>query len=274
MNEHSTGPLGQTSEYPERYDTSVLHPIPRAAGRAELQLDRRFLPFQGMDIWNAYELSWLNEKGKPQVALMKLLVGADSENIVESKSLKLYLGSFNGSRFDSQEQVRATIEKDLSQLLQGEVQVRLDSLQQGTEFAVVQLPGLCIDELDVEADRYLVDAELLRRESDDKVEETLHSHLMRSCCPVTGQPDWASIMIQYQGPKISHSSLLQYIISYRNNQEFHEQCVERVFMDIWNYFKPKKLIVHARYTRRGGIDINPYRSSEPVEFENMRLIRQ
>ena len=272
MSDQQHGPLGQSSDYPDQYDPKQLHPIPRELGRSEIGVSEP-LPFFGEDIWNAYELSWLNAKGKPMVAMMEMRVPATSPNIVESKSLKLYLGSFNQWVVDSTEQLQAIICRDVGETVGADISVSLLPLHQQGSFAVQRLPGRCIDDLDVEAKHYEVDSNLLNV-AEGAASETLHSHLLRSCCPVTGQPDWASVVIDYEGQRIDDASLLQYLISFRNNQEFHEQCVERIFADIRQRCAPKRLSVYARYTRRGGIDINPFRSSESVTQENLRMIRQ
>lgn len=271
----ATGPLGQNSEYPEQYDPSVLHPIPRKFGRNEIGIDDSALPFYGEDRWNAYEVSWLNSRGKPIVAMLDLRVPATSINIVESKSLKLYLGSFNQSQFYSPNQVAERILLDVGKVVGEDVSIQLSSLDNSPHFAIQSLPGRCIDEQNIEMDGYEVNPTLLKRDTlQPVVTETLYSHLLRSCCPVTGQPDWASVVVSYTGPKIREDNLLRYIVSYRNNQEFHEQCVERIYMDLLQHCQPESLTVYARYSRRGGIDINPMRSSKPVTIENERTIRQ
>ncbi|HVK98974.1 MAG TPA: NADPH-dependent 7-cyano-7-deazaguanine reductase QueF [Dongiaceae bacterium] len=270
------GPLGQKSEYPDVYAPQVLYPIARTLGRNEIGLTQGW-PFHGEDVWNAYEMSWLDPTGKPQVATAELRVPAQSLNIVESKSLKLYFGSFNQTAFADWAAVSAAIEKDVSAAAGALVSVRLLALTAQQE-PLVALPGECIDDEPVQAVQYQVNPDLLRLEptasAANPVSETLHSHLLRSCCPVTGQPDWASLLIQYRGAKISRSDLLRYLISFRNNQEFHEQCVERIFMDIQQRCQPLELTVYARYTRRGGIDINPWRSSLHGSAPNWRLVRQ
>lgn len=273
MVDQEHGPLGQNSDYPDQYDPGQLHGIARSLGREAIGVDDGPLPFYGEDIWNAYELSWLNERGKPMVALMEMRVPFDSPNIVESKSLKLYLGSFNQWQVETPQQIAETITQDVSAVVGAEVMVELTPLFQLGGFALSTLPGKCIDDLDVEAELYEVDASLLNT-LEGETSEAYHSHLLRSCCPVTGQPDWASVVIEYQGTKICEEGLLKYLISFRNNQEFHEQCVERIFMDISRQCAPDRLTVYARYTRRGGIDINPVRSSEPLQQLNLRLIRQ
>lgn len=268
------GPLGQKSEYPETYAPQVLHPIPREMGRREIGLENGW-PFHGEDVWNAWEMSWLEPQGKPQVAILELRVPAHSACIVESKSLKLYFGSFNQTRFASWAEVRDVIVRDVSAATGAPVQAHLLALD-AVHGQITGLPGDCIDNEPLAATQYTVDAGLLRLDAAETgdVSETLYSHLLRSCCPVTGQPDWASVMIRYRGKKISRAALLQYIISFRNNQEFHEQCVERIFTDLQQRCRPQQLTVYARYTRRGGIDINPWRSTETGEAPNWRLVRQ
>lgn len=267
------GPLGQKSEYPGQYAPQVLHPIPRALGRAAINVAEQW-PYHGEDVWNAYELSWLLPSGKPCVALLEMRVPAHSPCIVESKSLKLYLGSFNQTVFESVAAVENTIAQDVGVVVDAQVAVQVMPLHAATFTQVMTLPGVCIDEEDAQDFSYSVQADLLRRESDLIVSETLHSHLLRSNCPVTGQPDWASLMVQYRGAKLDRAALLRYVVSYRNNQEFHEQCVERVFTDILQQCRPERLAVYARYTRRGGIDINPWRSTESDTAPSWRLVRQ
>ncbi len=273
MSDQQNGPLGQSSAYPDQYDPAQLHAIPRKLGRLEIGVDENSLPFHGEDVWNAYELSWLNPKGKPVVALMFMVVPANSPNIVESKSLKLYLGSYNQTVMASVRQVTDKIAEDIGKVVGAKIRIELTELAWQGRFEVVSLPGRCIDDLDVDVSAYEVDSSLLTTE-DHFVHVQLHSHLLRSCCPVTGQPDWASVLIEYSGNRICEEGLLKYLISFRSNQEFHEQCVERIFMDISRQCKPEKLSVYARYTRRGGIDINPFRSSDPRSMANLRLVRQ
>lgn len=279
MADFDHGPLGQKSEYPDQYTASVLYPIPRQAGRQAIGLAEGALPFAGYDIWNAYELSWLNPKGKPVVALLELRVSAQSEYIIESKSLKLYLGSFNQTRFVNQEQVQQCLKQDLIKAAKGDVEVLLYPVESVPALAVeafslVAWQGKCLDGLDIEVKEYSVKPELLKLASETVVEEKLYSHLLRSCCPVTGQPDWASVWLEYRGRQWDHEALLRYLISFRNNQEFHEQCVERIYLDIMNHCEPENLTVYARYTRRGGIDINPVRSDTMPAIGNQRLLRQ
>jgi 7-cyano-7-deazaguanine reductase len=279
MNDATTpadSPLGKTSVYTDSYDPGLLFPMPRAEKRAELGLSGT-LPFFGMDIWNAYELSWLNQRGKPQVAIATLLVPADTPNMVESKSMKLYLNSLNQMRIDSQEALVALLQGDLSAALGAEIQIKLLASQDFGKQVMGEYEGLLLDRLDIAVDRYAPEPELLRAASDQApVEESLVSHLLRSNCLVTNQPDWASIQIRYSGPAIDQEGLLKYLIGFRQHQEFHEHCVERVFMDIQRQCKPSKLMVSARYTRRGGIDINPWRANFPLSGmpPNARHARQ
>ncbi len=279
MNDATTpadSPLGKTSVYTDSYDPGLLFPMPRAEKRAELGLSGT-LPFFGMDIWNAYELSWLNQRGKPQVAIATLLVPADTPNMVESKSMKLYLNSLNQMRIESQEALVALLQGDLSAALGAEIQIKLLASQDFGKQLMGEYEGLLLDRLDIAVDRYAPEPELLRAASDQApVEESLVSHLLRSNCLVTNQPDWASIQIRYSGPAIDQEGLLKYLIGFRQHQEFHEHCVERVFMDIQRQCQPSKLMVSARYTRRGGIDINPWRANFPLSGmpPNARHARQ
>lgn len=250
-------PLGQKTVYVSQYTPSLLFPIARETGRTQLNLHQ--LP-NGMDIWNALEISWLNTHGKPCVAIASIQVPASSPFLTESKSLKLYLNSFNDTVFESQEAVRKTIEKDISQAIQAVVSVHLRPIEAMRE---PSFTGTCIDNIELAIDYYgPVAPSLLKIASDTITQETLFSHLLKSNCPCTQQPDWGCIIIQYTGPQIDHSALLKYIISYRNSYEFAEQCVERAFNDILTYCNPTSLTVQALYTRRGGIDINPIRTTE------------
>jgi 7-cyano-7-deazaguanine reductase len=267
----TSSPLGQGTEYVNSYDPTLLYPIARDLNWKERGLERNSLPFQGVDIWNAYELSWVNPKGKPEVRLAEFRVFADSKNIIESKSFKLYLNSLNLSQFESQEEVEAVLIKDLSAVAEGRVDVRIYHPDQAPEFG--QFTGFCIDNQDVEITQYTPSPDLLTTH-DERVEEVLYSHLLKSNCPVTGQPDWATIGISYSGQEIDREGLLKYIISYREHGDFHEQCVENIFMHIWEQCKPDSLNVYARYVRRGGLDINPFRSSEMDDIDNLRLSRQ
>ncbi|MEP3351268.1 MAG: NADPH-dependent 7-cyano-7-deazaguanine reductase QueF [Marinomonas sp.] len=265
-------PLGQQTEYVSEYDASLLYPIARVDKWQEMDIESERLPFYGEDVWNAYEVSWLNLKGKPVVALAEFRLPCSSPNIIESKSFKLYLNSLNQMRYDSVEEVQALLEKDLSEAAKANVTVIIRDLDSVSSL-VVLTPDYCIDELDVEVNEYHPNADLLTA-GEEVVEERLVSHLLKSNCPVTNQPDWGSVFIDYKGPKIEHESLLKYIVSFREHTDFHEQCVERIFIDIMRQCKPESLTVYARYVRRGGLDINPYRSSEPVVLGNDRLTRQ
>ena len=265
--------LGQQSAYISQYTPSLLQPVPRSLNRDDLGL-RGELPFQGCDVWTLYELSWLNAKGKPVVAIGEVFVPATSPNLIESKSFKLYLNSFNQTRCDSLEAVQALLVQDLSGCAGAPVSVTLFTLDQAPH-QIAQLPGECIDSLDIEVDGYEFDETLLQGAAGREiVEETLHSHLLKSNCLVTSQPDWGSVVIHYRGPRLDREKLLRYLISFRQHNEFHEQCIERIFTDLKHFCAPTQLTVYARYTRRGGLDINPFRSDwEPVPA-NLRLIRQ
>ncbi|CAG2154524.1 NADPH-dependent 7-cyano-7-deazaguanine reductase [Cupriavidus campinensis] len=273
--EHS--PLGKPSAYKTEYDPTLLFPIPRQPKRTEIGLaEGRALPFFGVDIWNAYEVSWLNLKGKPQVALATFIIPADTPNIVESKSFKLYLNSFNQSRIASAEALQQLLHHDLSEATGGTVQVRLvTEADLGTQ-KMGELDGLLLDRLDIETNIYEPDPTLLSADQDETpVEESLISHLLKSNCLVTGQPDWGSVQIRYVGAPIDQEGLLKYLISFRNHNEFHEQCVERIFTDVLRMCKPVKLAVYARYTRRGGLDINPFRTNFNTPWpDNRRNARQ
>ena len=254
-------PLGKSSSYPQQYDSSLLFPIARAGKREELGISGT-LPFFGMDIWNAYEVSWLNQRGKPQVAVGSFQAPADSPNIVESKSLKLYLNSFNQTRLSGAEALQEVVSADLSDAFGANVQFRLQLPEQFDKIRMGELDGLSLDRLDIEVDSYHPDPGLLSAQHDEApVEETLVSHLLKSNCLVTGQPDWGSVQIHYVGAQINQEGLLKYLIGFRSHNEFHEQCVERIFMDLLRECRPQKLSVYARYTRRGGLDINPWRSN-------------
>lgn len=274
MKEHdviANSPLGQGTEYVNSYDPELLYPIARDVNWQAQGIERKALPFVGVDIWNAYEMSWLNERGKPEVRLAEFKVFADSDSIIESKSFKLYLNSYNLSKFASEQEVQERLIKDLSKAAGGRVEVRIYHPDQAPEFG--QFTGFCIDNQDVEITQYSPAPELLTTGEDD-VEEVLYSHLLKSNCPVTGQPDWATLGISYRGKEIDREGLLKYIISYREHGDFHEQCVENIFMHIWERCQPESLNVYARYVRRGGLDINPFRSSESEDIDNLRLSRQ
>lgn len=267
--------LGKETSYSDQYNASLLQPVPRSLGRDDIGLAPDALPFVGHDIWHGYELSWLNAKGKPMVALATFVVPYDSPNLIESKSFKLYLNSFNQSRFTDLGQVYQHLQRDLSGCAGAPVKVSLHNVNEIMAFQPTWIPGRCIDDLDIEIDQYQYDANLLQPVKDGGlIEEKLHSHLLKSNCLITSQPDWASVYIHYRGKAIDHESLLRYLISFRSHNEFHEQCVERIFNDIWQRFQPNFLTVYARYTRRGGLDINPWRTSEPCQPPAIRLSRQ
>jgi 7-cyano-7-deazaguanine reductase len=268
-------PLGKATAYTEQYDATLLFPIARRNAREQIGIVAQ-LPFFGTDIWNAYELSWLTPRGKPQIAIATFYVPADSPNIVESKSFKLYLGSFAQTRFDSIDAVRDTIRRDVSACCGATVSVHLTAPMDFGKLGLEEFEGLSLDRLDLDTDVYAPDASLLKAATDEApVEETLYSNLLKSNCPVTGQPDWGSVQIHYVGPQIDQASLLRYIISYRTHTGFHEQCVEKMFIDILKACQPVKLAIYARYTRRGGLDINPFRTNynSPMP-DNLRTARQ
>jgi 7-cyano-7-deazaguanine reductase len=269
MNKPEDSQLGKSASYADQYDAGLLYPLPRAAQRSQIGVGEQPV-FVGADLWTAYELSWLNQRGKPQVALGRFMVPCESTHLVESKSLKLYLNSFNNSRFDSMAQVQTLMQNDLSAAVwfggsvNAGVGVQLLSPEQFAREKVQELEGVDLDRLDLDCTEYQPAPHLLQAALDEQpVTETLTSRLLKSNCLVTGQPDWGSVAISYSGPQMDQAGLLQYIVSFRNHNEFHEHCVERIFMDIWTRCKPSKLSVYARYTRRGGVDINPWRSSHP-----------
>jgi 7-cyano-7-deazaguanine reductase len=270
--------LGKVSTYQTEYDASLIFPIPRQTKRDEIGvLAGVALPFFGMDWWNAYEVSWLNLRGKPQVAIVSVMAPADSPNIVESKSFKLYLNSFNQTKLAGVDALRCLLQADLSAGFGAPVQVSITTQDQFNLCAMQDFDGILLDRLDIEVDRYTPDPDLLKADhSTPAVEETLISHLLKSNCLVTGQPDWGSVQITYVGAPIDQEGLLRYLIGFRNHNEFHEQCVERIFVDIQRLCKPQKLSVYARYTRRGGLDINPWRTnfSTGKMPSNARLARQ
>lgn len=270
-------PLGKNSENPNHYSPDLLFPISRDENRAKLGIQSQSLPFFGVDIWNAYELSWLNAKGKPQLAIATFMVPANSPNIIESKSWKLYLNSLNNHRFHSNDELIDTLRKDLSKAAGATVTVQLHSPESQSASGMKELPGKILDRLDLEINpSQKPTSDLLSSDPNlGLVEETLVTHLLRSNCPVTGQPDWASVQINYVGPTINEEGLLRYLIAFREHQEFHEHCVEKIFIDIKNKCRPSKLSVYARYTRRGGIDINPFRADYNAEWpDNKRHSRQ
>ncbi len=268
-------PLGKPTEYRADYAPELLYPIPRQLKRDELGMTATALPFVGEDIWNAYELSWLNAKGKPVVALASFRVPATSPNLVESKSFKLYLNSFNQTPFADTETVQQTLAGDLSAAAGAAVDVKIELLSSRPQPTLGYPQGILLDELDIVCDTYQPAPQQLLTVDGEKVEEILYSHLLKSNCLVTGQPDWAMVVIRYRGRPIDHAGLLRYIVSFRGHNEFHEQCVERIYCDITRQCAPDALAVYARYTRRGGLDINPFRSSGEFSVpENIREARQ
>ncbi len=301
MSQHS--PLGKPSAYVDQYDAGLLYPMPRAPKRAEIGIAAA-APFFGADMWTAFELAWLNPRGKPQVAIATFTVPCETLNIIESKSLKLYLNSFNNTRFASHEDVKTRLRTDLTEAVwrgdpsfsvraepvealrqaQGErslptppsIGVSITGADLFDREPIHELDGLNLDRLDLDCTRYTPAPDLLIAAFDEQpVSEVFTSNLLKSNCLVTGQPDWGSVQISYSGPQIEQGGLLQYIVSFRNHNEFHEQCVERIFMDLWQRCKPVKLAVYARYTRRGGLDINPFRTSYPQALpRNIRTARQ
>ncbi len=266
-------PLGKETSYIEKYSREILCPIERQPSRESLGIDSEELPFTGEDIWNAYELSWLNQKGKPEVACAEFRIPCESRAIIESKSFKLYLNSLNHTKFASTDLLVKTLRDDLSWCVGLPVVVNLMHVEHGLSTESELLTGTCLDQLDVEIDEYSPDGNLLIQD-EQIVNEQVYSHLLRSLCPVTSQPDWGTIIIEYTGKRIKQEGLLKYLIGFRQHQEFHEQCVERIYRDISASCKPERLSVYARYVRRGGLDINPYRSSDEVKCRNIRLNRQ
>lgn len=273
---HGPAHLGQSTDYVDQYDASLLDPIPRGLARASLSLpEGGALPFAGVDRWTGFELSWLNERGKPVVAIAEFEFPCTSPFIVESKSFKLYLNSFNQTVFASPRAVAERIEQDLSNAAGAPVLVHVMDMRQAAALGVGHFTGVCLDDLDVACTAYSPDAALLRlAPGGAEVHETLYSDLLKSNCPVTGQPDWASVYVRYAGPAIERASLLQYIVSFRSHRDFHEHCVERMFLDIQSRLEPRALTVYARYTRRGGLDINPFRTNCGEQIPELRLVRQ
>ncbi len=267
--------LGKSTAYRDIYDASLLQPVPRSLNRDPLGLDANNLPFHGADIWTLYELSWLNNNGLPQVAVGHVSIDSASVNLVESKSFKLYLNSFNQSRFASWDEVQQTLTRDLRHCAQGDVEVVLHRLQDIEGQAVAAFAGECIDEQPITIENYDFNAAYLDGAAGEQiVEEMLVSHLLKSNCLITHQPDWGSVQICYRGPQIDREKLLRYLVSFRNHNEFHEQCVERIFNDILRFCRPQTLSVYARYTRRGGLDINPWRTNTDFIPATGRLVRQ
>ena len=277
MNHLEQAPLGKNSDNPNKYSPEVLFPISRIPNRLSLGIEPNAQPFFGVDIWNAYELSWLNSKGKPQIGIATFIVPANSPNIIESKSWKLYLNSINNHSFNSEEDLIKTLTSDLSAVAGATVSVKITKPEDVTNAGMKELEGKLLDRLDIEINpSEKPNADLLSADfSQPPVNECLVTHLLRSNCPVTGQPDWASVQINYVGPEINEEGLLRYLIAFREHQEFHEHCVEKIFVDIKKTCRPTKLSVYARYTRRGGIDINPFRTDYNASWpDNTRHSRQ
>ena len=267
--------LGQNTEYKSQYDASLLQPVPRRLNREGLGIVEQ-QPFnQGADVWTCYELSWLNSNGLPQVAIADVEIDFKSENLIESKSFKLYLNSFNQTKFASIEEVEQTITRDLRKCASGQVSVKIHKLADYTNQPIVNFSGECIDEQEIQIESYIFSNQHLENVAEDEiVEETLVSHLLKSNCLITSQPDWGSVQIHYVGKRLNREKLLRYLVSFREHNEFHEQCVERIFTDLIQFAKPEKLTVYARYTRRGGLDINPFRSNFESIPVNLRMARQ
>ena len=267
--------LGKQVDYEFEYNPDLLQGVPRSLSRDTLDLANSSLPFDGIDTWTGYELSWLNLKGKPNVAILECHVPITSENLIESKSFKLYLNSFNQTKFASAEDVRQVLQADLSACAGEPVEVKLILPEQFSSLQFQEFNGTLLDSLDVEIDQYSPNTQYLTvAKNETGVQETLVSHLLKSNCLITSQPDWASIQIRYEGKAIEHEGLLKYLISFRQHNEFHEQCVERIYNDIMQHCQPDKLTVCARYTRRGGLDINPFRSNYEAPYANHRQARQ
>ncbi|MEH6453515.1 MAG: NADPH-dependent 7-cyano-7-deazaguanine reductase QueF [Psychromonas sp.] len=268
--------LGKSTEYKSIYDADLLQVVPRSLNRDELKLSADNLPFYGVDLWNIYELSWLNKKGKPVVATGIIKVPFDSDNLIESKSFKLYLNSFNQTKFDSVADVHKVLSADLSKCANKKVHVELNTDLDQFADKLGTFNGECLDDLDIEVDNYQFTVDYLQDLcSEQQVTETLYSHLLKSNCLITSQPDWGSVEISYSGKRIDREKLLRYLISFRQHNEFHEQCVERIYCDIMKFGQIDSLSVYARYTRRGGLDINPFRTtSNQNDVNNIRLLRQ
>lgn len=267
--------LGQKTEYKNEYDPTLLQAVPRALNRDGLGITAE-QPFdRGADLWTCYELSWLNQNGLPQVAIAEVAVDCHSENLIESKSFKLYLNSFNQTKFDSVQTVEQTLMQDLSRCASGQVSVKVCKLADYTGVPITDFAGECIDEQAITIDDYRFSNHYLENVAEGEVvEETLVSHLLKSNCLITSQPDWGSVQIHYVGKQLNREKLLRYLVSFREHNEFHEQCVERIFTDLMTFARPEKLTVYARYTRRGGLDINPFRSNFENLPANLRMARQ
>ena len=266
-------PLGKKVEYDNEYNSELLFPLPRQMVREKASIDLP-LPFKGMDIWHAYEISWLNSKGKPIVAIATFTIPCDSLNLIESKSFKLYLNSFNQTEFSSVNVVKELMQNDLSRAAGVPIGVKIETIEEANQSQTIkEFEGTCLDHLDISCDVYKTDPSFLSTESAD-IHETVYSHLLKANCLVTNQPDWASVRIEYQGKKIKHTGLLQYIVSYRKHSGFHEQCIEQMFVDIMRLCQPKMLKIYGCFTRRGGLNISVYRSTENDHPGVIRSSRQ
>ncbi|WP_165854997.1 NADPH-dependent 7-cyano-7-deazaguanine reductase QueF [Marinobacter sp. JSM 1782161] len=266
-------PLGKSSEYPEHYAPELLFPVPRRDNRQGIGLEDGRWPWFGSDYWQAWEISWIRPNGVPAVAWAVIEVPAASPSIIESKSLKLYLNSLNQETFSDASQVTERIEQDLSSASGAAVHCRLHSVDEGATVPGRPAEYQLIDDEPIDVDGYEPCPERLQA-SGPVVTESLCSHLLKSNCPVTGQPDWGSLLIHYSGPKIDRAGLLAYVVGFRQKQDFHEHCVETVFTELMARCQPQSLTVSAHYTRRGGLDINPWRSTGPGQPECLRLVRQ
>ncbi|TRX57069.1 NADPH-dependent 7-cyano-7-deazaguanine reductase QueF [Thalassomonas sp. M1454] len=268
--------LGKSTEYASKYSPQLLQGVPRALNRDDLNLKADALPFFGEDVWYGYELSWLEPNGKPVVAVAEFRFCCSSVNLIESKSFKLYLNSFNQSHFSNMDEVSAILSKDLEQVSGKPVQVTLYKVDQCPALAIAPITAQCIDDIDLTIDSYQFDRSILENSTsnDEIVTQYLVSHLLKSNCLITNQPDWGSVYINYTGPKINQEKLLRYLISFRQHNEFHEQCVERIYTDLLEFCHCSSLSVFARYTRRGGLDINPFRSSQAESAPQSRTLRQ
>ena len=275
-NELSNLTLGKPTDYCSEYNPKLLQAVPRSLNRDGLGIKADSLTFKGEDVWYGYELSWLNNKGKPIVAVAEFRFNCTSPNIVESKSFKLYLNSFNQSKFTSWDEVEQLLVQDLSKTSGCQAKVSLFNVDECDALAITPITAECIDDIDVTINTYEINPSLLTLStSNNSVEnKALVSHLLKSNCLITNQPDWASVYITYSGKEIDEAALLSYLISFRQHNEFHEQCVERIFTDIVNICKPNQLTVFARYTRRGGLDINPFRTTADKIAPQLRTLRQ
>lgn len=274
MSTAKINPLGEKTTYVQTYSPDLLYPVPRSLARDKTGI-KNPLPFTGVDIWNGYEISWLDAKGKPVIAFAEFRFPHSNPNVIESKSFKLYLNSLTQTKFDSLETVQKILTNDLSNAAGGPAIVNLYPSSEFKDRIVEDLPGICLDSLEIEVDCYNLNPSLLKT-SEEKTEETLYSHLFKSHCLATGQPDWGTVWIRYAGKKIDHASLLKYLISYRNHQGFAEHCTEQLYADLMEHCAPEKLSVYMRFTRRGGLDINPFRTNFEADSAalNLRQIRQ